>query len=128
MKNLLLILALFVVGCSTMQQKFMNEVLSSWAGSHIDEVIERWGYPDAERDVAGRQIYIWDYSYSINLPSTITATSDRTGIISGGGSLSGLCRRILEVNDNNLVVMWNYSGNNCPYYDSGMRPYNFWVK
>lgn len=128
MKKVFILISLFFLGCASMQYEFMEGVLSSWNNSHIDEVVERWGYPDDERKVAGRQIYVWDYRVSYSMPSTYTATSETTGFVSGGGTLSGLCRRILEVNEENIVIKWNYSGNNCPFADSGMSPYNSWKR
>ena len=37
----------------------MGTVMDSWKGSHIDKVIDRWGYPTDEKTVAGHKLYIW---------------------------------------------------------------------
>ncbi len=127
MKVFLLILTLLVVSCGTLQNKMMQEIFSSWEGSHIDEVIERWGYPDAERVVAGRQIYIWDYREDVMMPSFSSSTSSSSFMTTGGGVLRTLCRRTLEVDEQNRVIRWQHSGGNCPL-DDLIRPYKFWKK
>lgn len=112
----------------------MDRIMSSWEGSHIDEVISQWGYPHGEQNIAGKKIYFWDRNAMLSLPSTTTSTAQVVGdtiIInsntSGGGISSWSCRRTLALNDNNIVVSWGWSGNNCPFADIAMG-YQHWQK
>ena len=109
----IIILGLLLTSCST--TKVMNNVMNSWKGSYISEVINQWGYPDAQQEIAGKKLYIWDES--------ITALYTFSGSISGG---TWSCKRILEVNDEEKVISWQWSGNNCPFGLTGR--YKNWPK
>ena len=101
--------------------------MSSWEGAPLDAVIAQWGYPDQEQVIAGRKIYRWHYRKSVGLPATTTGTVTPTigggayvnTTTTGGGTLHGDCTRIVEVNEKNIVVRWQWSGNNCPFADMG---------
>ena len=110
----------------------MNKVMSSWQGASLNEVISQWGYPNAQQEIAGRQIYIWDTNKTVTLPSTTSGTVNVIGNTAylntttyGGGTLHGSCRRILEVDSNDIVVMWQWKGNNCPFGNLG---YSNWPR
>lgn len=85
----------------------MQRIMSSWVGSDINQVIERWGFPNEEKVINGRKIYIWNNS------SEISATKWN-------------CTRTLEVDQNNTVKSWEWQGNNCPYVEWGQ--YKSWSK
>jgi len=83
----------------------MNEVMESWVGEDIDEVIDSWGYPTKERTVSGRKLYYWvdDSKY---ISTTLT-----TGL-RYGQKLS--CTKIFEVDKNNKIIRGQWKGNRCP--------------
>ena len=90
--------------------------MTSWKDSHISEVIDQWGYPSRQQTIAGKKLYLWEES--------VTALYTLTpGSISGG---TWTCKRILEVNDEEKVISWQWSGNNCPFGLTGR--YKNWPK
>jgi hypothetical protein len=112
----------------------MKRIMTSWEGAHLDQVISQWGYPHAEQTIAGRKVYIWDRNVTVTMPSTTSGTGSVIGntvnissTTFGGGTSTWGCRRILEVNDSNYVVAWQWSGNNCPFMDIGMG-YQYWER
>ena len=107
----------------------MNKIMESWEGSQITEAINQWGYPNSQQEIAGKKLYVWDRT--VSGPSSSTSTGTITGnsvsILTntlGGGSWN--CRRILEVNDNEKIISWQWSGNNCPF--AAVGPYASWPK
>jgi hypothetical protein len=36
----------------------------------------------------------------------------------GGGTVVGNCTRTLEVDEHNIVVRWEWKGNNCPFAEA----------
>ncbi|MYB63494.1 hypothetical protein F4X73_02280 [Candidatus Poribacteria bacterium] len=57
-KRVLILFAAFsLLGCA---YKSTNEIMNSWMGSHISQVIQSWGPPNQiTEDGAGGKIYIW---------------------------------------------------------------------
>ena len=107
----------------------MNKIMESWEGSQITEAINQWGYPNSQQEIAGKKLYVWDRT--VSGPSSSTSTGTITGnsvsILTntlGGGSWN--CRRILEVNDNEKIIGWQWGGNNCPF--AAVGPYASWPK
>jgi hypothetical protein len=82
----------------------MDGIMQSWDGAPLDAAIAQWGYPNQEQNIAGHHLFTWYYNKSV-----INATTY------GGGTLTGNCTRILEVNDKNIVIKWYWSGTNCPF-------------
>ena len=96
-----------------------NGIMQSWYGSHINEVIDQWGPPGQESNVAGRRFYSWGHSQSATLPSQTTGNATVTGntvtynATTTGGTISGSCTRSFEVNSQNIVINGFSKGNNC---------------
>lgn len=133
-KAILILLITFLASCSGgLNGKVMNNIMDSWKGSHIDEAINQWGVPDAEQKMAGRRFFVWDKNMTWTAPSTTTGTGTVVGntvsIITnttGGGTSNWNCRRVLLVNDENIITSWQWSGNNCPF--AAVGPYASWPK
>lgn len=54
---LIIFMALSFLGCA---YKSTSEIMNSWKGSHISQVIQSWGPPtQITEDGAGGHIYIW---------------------------------------------------------------------
>ncbi len=126
MKKLLLIALL--AGCAAQTNETMDTVLSSWYGSSVDEVIARWGYPDVERNVAGRQLLEWDKSGVVNFGYDTYGYTDGYNVYATttGGPRAYSCVRQLEV-DRGVIVGGDWKGNNCPF-NLSLPPYNEWPK
>ena len=101
----------------------MNTVMNSWQGCHIDKVINRWGYPTEERNVAGHKLYVWK-TERVESSSGYSETKEHkdkkgntyyTTENYGGGTEVYRTERILEVNENNIVIRGQYSGNDLPF-------------
>lgn len=106
----------------------MSTVMDSWKGCHIDKVIDRWGYPTDEKTIAGHKIYIWK-TERIETSSANTETKvhkDSKGRIYyttttyGGGTKVYTSERILEVDENNIVIRGKWSGNDLPFTFMGV--------
>ena len=37
----------------------MGKIMDSWLGEHINTVMDSWGYPSQEKEIAGRKLYYW---------------------------------------------------------------------
>ncbi len=93
----------------------MNKVMDSWIGENIDTVINIWGYPSSEKEIAGKKLYYW-------LNSSYVVSGNQYSVY----GVEATCNRILEVDKNNTVVKWQWEGNNCPstYIFSGKKLVN----
>lgn len=120
----ILALSAAVGGCAT--TKIMDGVITSWEGAHIDAVIERWGYPSAERIVAGHRLYDWNRQVAYRAPTVATVQADGTSAVAvvSGGASDWSCTRTLEVDDTGIVIGGEWAGNNCPFAEAG--PYRDW--
>ena len=106
----------------------MATVMDSWKGSHIDKVIDRWGYPTDEKTVAGHKIYIWKTERTVTTSESTTMKphtdkKGRTYYTSqtyGGNTEVYTAERIIEVNDENIVVRGRWSGNDLPFTFMGV--------
>lgn len=129
MKLIISFVILLLAGCSTTQT--MQNIMSSWEGAHIDDVVAQWGYPNFERDFRGKKLYIWEYRKSGFIPKTSQTNVNVYGNTAyantqeyGGYAISGVCTRILEVGDDGIVKSWSYEGNNCPFGE--LMEYSTW--
>ena len=84
--------------------------MSSWTGSNVNEVIKSWGYPDEEKTIAGKHLYIWTRELTVNNLAVQKWN----------------CTRTFEVNPENIVIGWQWEGNNCPFAEAGA--YKTWRK
>ena len=106
----------------------MATVMESWKGSYIDKVIDRWGYPTDEKTVAGHKIYIWKTERTVTTSESTTMKphtdkKGRTYYTSqtyGGNTEVYTAERIIEVNDENIVVRGRWSGNDLPFTFMGV--------
>ena len=84
-------------------KKTMEKIMNSWNGEHIDSVIAKWGYPSREKTIAGHKLYVWDNGSAITENTWGTALLEQQA-----------CTRTFEVNDNNVIINWQWTGVNCP--------------
>ena len=101
----------------------MTTVIDSWKGYHIDKVIDRWGYPNEEKTIAGHKLYVWKTERTVTTSESTTTTPHKdkkgntyyTTSTYGGDTEIRTTERILEVDDNNIVIRGQYSGNDLPF-------------
>lgn len=101
----------------------MTTVIDSWKGCNIDKVIDRWGYPNEEKTIAGHKLYIWKTERKVTSSEYTKTTPHKdkkgntyyTTTTSGGDTEIYTTERILEVDENNTVVRGQYSGNDLPF-------------
>lgn len=89
----------FAVGTKTTMEK----VMESWVGENINTIIDHWGYPTSEQIVAGKKLYHW-------LDSAYVVSGNQFGVYGGESN----CNRTFEVDKNNNVIKWQWTGNSCP--------------
>ena len=101
----------------------MATVMDSWKGCHIDRVIDRWGYPTDEKTIAGHKLYIWKTERTVTNDGYSTTrehqdSKGRTYYTTETTNASTEVRtteRILEVDENNVVIKGKWSGNDLPF-------------
>ena len=101
----------------------MATVMDSWKGYHIDKVIDRWGYPTEEKTIAGHKLYIWKTERIVNNDEYTTTKEHKdnkggtyyTTETYGGNTTVYTSERIIEVDENNIVVKGKWSGNDLPF-------------
>ncbi len=105
----MLLVAFFTFGVASVSdaKTLMDKIMNSWVGASLDDAFAQWGFPEEERKIAGKLIYIW---------------LDSDG---GIGNLAN-CERMLAVDKNNIVVAVDHKGINCPFMELG--PYAKWRK
>ncbi|MCY0855751.1 hypothetical protein [Cupriavidus sp. D39] len=120
---------LLLTACVTFGQ--MDDGLRKLSGRSIDDAISVLGYPDGERDIAGRHLYVWGNSSTstVLMPQSQTTygnvTSNRgyanyssTSYSSVPVAINQRCEIILEVDYAKRITKWQYQGNL-----GGCRPY-----
>lgn len=87
--------------------RLMDSIMASWLGATLDDAINQWGFPDEERKIANRLIYVW---------------------LDGDGGLGNLanCERLISVDTKEVIKGVDYKGINCPFMEIG--PYAKWRK
>ena len=130
MKKLLLFFLLFITTSANAWERYMDKCIASWIGYPLESVIKRWGYPDQEKVIAGKKLYIWEtYDYDTNVSpaggfsvTSIDKKGRETIFSAGGETVIDYCRKTLEVNNNNIVINGEWKGNDCPqFYTFGKK-------
>ncbi len=124
MKKFLIITLLLTPISAFAWESFMDKCIQSWSGYPLDSVIKKWGYPEYERNIAGKKLYVWEtYDYDSDvIPGTgmsISATDSKgreTTFTSGGQVKLEFCRKTLEVDNNNKIIGGHWEGNDCPKF------------
>ncbi len=136
MKKLVMCFLLVTVFCLSSScafaEAFMKKALNSWIGYSINDVINSWGYPNEEKNIANKHLFYWYTNSTIYVPPSTTSTltpnlynSTITTTTSGGYTVNSSCNKIIEVNKENKVVAWQYNGNSCPsFYFTGKKLVN----
>ena len=115
-------LLIIIIGCATTAK--YEEVLASWLGSDIQELVDSWGYPENSFDAPnGNKVYVYKERRSIYLPGETTVTNQvvgdsvySTANTSAGISINRHCSTYFEINTSGEIVKWSYKGNECVSY------------
>lgn len=114
---------LAISGCATTAK--YEAVLNSWLGSHAQELVNSWGYPDGSfRAPNGNEVYIYARGTNVTMPSQYHTTGtvnswgthstfNATTTQSGGQSLHFWCKTYIEVDQSKRIVNWRWEGNHC---------------
>ncbi len=135
MKKIFAIFLFFLI-CSPAYagvKSFMEKCLDSWVGYSLDSLIAKWGYPNDEKEIAGKHLYIWQNSKTGYVPQTSTTYGNvNTNANYYGNSIYGIgnynsttttygcysinyyCTRTIEVDSEGNIISWQWEGNNCP--------------
>ncbi len=133
MKKLIILCILMIPLSAVAWESFMDKCIASWIGYPLDSVIKKWGYPEYEKNIAGKKLYVWEtYDYDTEVVegtgmtiSTKDSKGRETSFTSGGQLKVEFCRKILEVDKNNTVVGGQWEGNDCPkFYVLGKKYVN----
>lgn len=124
MKKFILISLLIIPLSASAWEFFMDKCIQSWIGYPLDSVIKNWGYPDQEKNIAGKKLYIWEtYDYDTDIVPgsgfSIVSTDKKgreTIFTSGGETKLEYCRKTLETDDNNIIINGQWKGNDCPQF------------
>jgi hypothetical protein len=91
--------------------------LSTYQSRPFDIALDHFGYPDAEREVAGRKIYVWNVDEVDSVPDLAT-TSGTIGQQQFSATTSGStknmtahCKITMAVDAGNIVKDVRYDGN-----------------
>ena len=129
MKKLIIISILLISLSSYAWESFMDKCIQSWVGYPLDSVIKKWGYPDEEKNIAGKKLYIWetiDYDTDTTVGGFSISSTDKKGretvFSSGGEAVLEYCKKILETDNNGIVTDGHWKGNDCPkFYALGKK-------
>ena len=99
MKRFPLVAAMLAVA-SVALANYANDVMKPWVGATKQELVAKWGYPQAATDLVQIDEDTVVYTYR----------SFRTGI---GGSMPCVVSFTLQ---KEVVIQWKYEGEHCPRY------------
>ena len=103
-----------LVGCATTEK--YGQILDSWMGSNIEELMNSWGYPGGSFDSPnGNKVYVYSNTGSYTTPVT-TSTVDGIVTTHGGYTLNFSCTTYIETDAFGTIVTWSWKGNNCVAY------------
>ena len=120
MKKFFLICLCLMFTSALAWESFMDKCIKSWIGYPIESVIEKWGYPNKERETSEKKLLVWekyDMHYNENLNSYYA------DVMLGGNNFPSAnvldidyCRVTLEINSEKVVVGGKWDGNDCPKF------------
>ncbi len=115
-----LLVPIILSGCMTTEK--MNQIMSSWVGSHIGDLIADWGPPaQVIDDGSGGKIYCYQYSSTVYMPGTTstygnaysygnTATFNTSSYSSPGYSIPINKSRMFWVDKDGIIYRWSWKG------------------
>ena len=125
-KKLLLSALLFIFSALPSfagMQTTMERLMESWIGENINSVTELWGAPSEIKTTENGKIYYWIKKQDIIMPGF--------GIYGGMYGGTSTCSKSFEVNENDIITKWGWTGNACPSTYFSAKKYvnpknNYW--
>ncbi len=114
-------------------ESFMDKCMASWIGYPFDSLVKKWGYPDYERNIAGKTLYVWEtLDYDVDTDrggGWVISKTDKKGrettFTTGGAPVVEFCRKTIELDDNKIIRNAQWEGNDCPkFYFVGKKYVN----
>lgn len=112
---LILFSTLILAGCISSQQA--NQRITAWDTVSLSDLVNAWGVPSKEQQIASRKFYIWNNKDNSTTPAIgISAGSfgGHGGIsistLLAGGNEENFCSRVVEVNEQGQVIDIQWSG------------------
>jgi len=131
MKKYILIILLLFSSSAYAWETYMDKCIKSWIGYPLDAMIKQWGYPEEEKSIAGKKLYIWvdyDYDTDANAGGISISSTDKKGretVFSiGGEPVVNYCKKTIEVDENNVITNGSWKGNSCPLLYGGKKLMN----
>ena len=124
----------FLKSCTTFED--ISKGLDKYYGLSINSLIQTIGYPNGERIVAGRKLYVWDSRRTVTYSMPTTTQSSGTvysGMSSGtyyGSSTTWVpttanyfCTITVEVDSSDKIINSQFNGNigGCERYAAAFR-------
>jgi hypothetical protein len=94
------ILAFLLPIAATAFANYRDDVLKPWVGATKQELVAKWGYPQAANDI-------------VRIDEETTVYSYRSFRMGAGGQMHCVVSFTLH---KDVVVQWKYEGENCPRY------------
>ncbi|MCH8503175.1 MAG: hypothetical protein LAT50_02490 [Ectothiorhodospiraceae bacterium] len=127
MRHVLAAAAIIAVlsGCATQQRH--AEIMDSWLGEDINDLVASWGYPSGDfRAPNGNKVYVYENTVTGQVPTIVqhgpttvtgygnTATIQQgPSVVYGGGTRTNWCRMHFETSDSGRIQAWRSEGNSC---------------
>lgn len=104
MKKFIIIVLLSILFSPVAYSKcFMEKALESWQGYSIEKVIKCWGYPDEEKVVAGRHLFLYKKTSAYTYYNEFLDRAETSYMYI-----------TFEVDENNIITNWQYKSNAAP--------------
>jgi hypothetical protein len=110
----LIILSFFLVGCNWQSAQINRypQIIKTWNGHHIDELMDKWGYPQQSFiPENGNKVYVYSREADYTTPIWTIPVTDFE--IYGGKTTTFYCTTFFVVNNNETIVKGSYEGNAC---------------
>lgn len=146
MKKILILIAFAAIACSCATTANYENVLNSWVGVHVDNLVSSWGPPQGSFGLSDGSTVV-EYirsgnaqvgGYTYMAPQTTYHSGQASAYGSGGfayGTYSGtsttyvqrqaptyninlLCKTRFTVNPYGIITKWSWQGNNCKAFPS----------
>ena len=104
-----------LTGCISTSQ--VNERVGAWENVNLADLINSWGVPTKEHEIAGRKFYVWnnkDNSSSPTFGVSVGSHGGHSGIsissLFGGDTEENICSRVVEVDMEDKILSINWTG------------------
>lgn len=122
---LLIAISMFATGCATQR---LTKGMDSLMGQPVNSLIEKIGFPNEEKIIANRKVYVWQMSSThISINPQTTTYSGMVGTrpvygtattYSGTTAMPVSCKLTVEVDNEEKIIYWTGEGS-----EFGCAPY-----